>query len=199
MIESDGLIALQGALGDTDGAIAILGTGTIFITRHLGAVRYIGGWGFAIGDLGSGARLGQMALQESLLAFDRITTGSALTEALLSEFNNEPGAMVEFARAATPGAFGRYAPAVFEHAARGDAVATDILKRSAATIDAALDRVVSDISDAPISLLGGLGPLVAPWLAGRHQPRFVTPAADALTGAIALGISRYYSTVGVGA
>jgi glucosamine kinase len=33
-IESDGLIALQGALGDSDGAVAILGTGSIYIARQ---------------------------------------------------------------------------------------------------------------------------------------------------------------------
>ena len=71
-IESDGLIALQGALGDSDGAVAILGTGSIYISREGDEVRYIGGWGFQIGDLGSGARLGHALLQESVLAFDRI-------------------------------------------------------------------------------------------------------------------------------
>ncbi|MCF3641253.1 N-acetylglucosamine kinase, partial [Rhizobium sp. TRM95111] len=30
VIDSDGLIALQGALGDADGSVAILGTGTIY-------------------------------------------------------------------------------------------------------------------------------------------------------------------------
>src|SRR5690606_23715588 len=56
-IDSDGLIALQGALGDGDGAVAILGTGTIYMARKAGTVRYIGGWGFTVGDLGSGARI----------------------------------------------------------------------------------------------------------------------------------------------
>ncbi|APG82977.1 BadF/BadG/BcrA/BcrD type ATPase [Sinorhizobium americanum CCGM7] len=189
-IESDGLIALQGALGDRDGAVAILGTGTIYIARQGEAVSYIGGWGFTIGDHGSGARIGHALLQESLLAYDRIHEASPVTDSVLSEFNDDPRDVVDFARLAKPGEFGRYAPRVFDHAGRGDPVATRLLKTAAATVDEALDVVVSRGSRT-ICLLGGLAPLYRPWLAERHQPLFVEAEADALTGAVALAAARF--------
>jgi len=189
-IESDGLIALQGALGDKDGAVAILGTGSIYISRHGDAIRYIGGWGFQIGDLGSGARLGHALLQESVLAFDRIHPSSPLTEAVMAEFNNDPREVVEFARAARPGAFGRFAPWVFDHANRQDPVAIALLRSNAQTIDEALDAVVAQGSRR-LCLLGGLAPIYRPWLAERHQPLFVEPEADALTGSVALAAKRF--------
>ncbi|CAN7270732.1 BadF/BadG/BcrA/BcrD ATPase family protein [Pararhizobium sp. LjRoot238] len=189
-IESDGLIALQGALGDSDGAVAILGTGSIYIARQASDIRYIGGWGFQIGDLGSGARLGHALLQECVLAFDNIHPSSPLTDAVMAEFNSDPRDVVEFARIARPGEFGRFAPKVFEFAGRGDPVATTLLRAAAQTIDEALDVVVARGSRR-LCLLGGLAPLYRPWLAERHQPLFVEPEADALTGSVALAAKRF--------
>ncbi|WEX77582.1 N-acetylglucosamine kinase [Sinorhizobium numidicum] len=191
-IESDGLIALQGALGDKDGAVAILGTGTIYIARRGDTVSYVGGWGFTIGDHGSGARIGHALLQESLLAFDGIHEASPVTDSVFAEFNNDPRDVVDFARLAKPGEFGRYAPRVFEYADRGDAVALRLLKAAATTVDEALDVVVSRGSER-LCLLGGLAVLYRPWLAKRHQPRFVEAEADALTGAVALAAARFGS------
>ncbi|NRP72201.1 Glucosamine kinase GspK [Ensifer psoraleae] len=191
-IESDGLIALQGALGGKDGAVAILGTGTIYIARNGEAVSYVGGWGFTIGDHGSGARIGHALLQESLLAFDGIHEGSPVTDSVMAEFNNDPRDVVDFARLAKPGEFGRYAPRVFEHAERGDAVALRLLKAAATTVDEALDVVVSRGSER-LCLLGGLAPLYRRWLAERHQKHFVEAEADALTGAVALAAARFGS------
>ena len=189
-IESDGLIALQGAIGDRDGAVAILGTGSIYISRIGGAVSYIGGWGFKVGDLGSGGRLGHALLQESLLSYDGIRPTSPLTHEVMTEFNDDPRDVVEFARLAHPGEFGRYAPKVFAYADRGDPVALTLLKASAQTIDEALDAVVARGSRR-ICLLGGLAPLYRPWLAERHQPLFAEPEADALTGSVALAAKRF--------
>ncbi|WP_018099385.1 N-acetylglucosamine kinase [Sinorhizobium meliloti] len=189
-IESDGLIALQGALGDSDGAVAILGTGTIYIARRGEQVSYIGGWGFVIGDHGSGARIGHALLQESLLAYDGIHEASEVTDSVLSEFKNDPRNVVNFARLAKPGEFGRYAPRVFDFAARGDPVATRLLKSSASMVDEALDALVAR-KTGTICLLGGLASLYRPWLAERHQPLLVEPKADALTGALMLASRRF--------
>lgn len=189
-IESDGLIALEGAVGDMDGAVAILGTGAIYIARRGDAVRTTGGWGFTIGDHGSGARIGHALLQETLLAYDGIHAASAVTDSVLSEFNNDPRRLVDFARLAKPGEFGRYAPRVFEFAEGGDPVSTRLLKSSAAMVDEALDVLV--LKEARrICLLGGLAPLYRPWLADRHQRLFVEAKADALTGAVALATRRF--------
>ena len=57
------MIALEGAIGDGDGAMAILGTGTAYMVRRNGEARPIGGWGFQVGDQGSGARIGRDLLE----------------------------------------------------------------------------------------------------------------------------------------
>lgn len=191
IIESDGRIALEGALGESDGAVAILGTGTIYLARKGTTVHSIGGWGYHLGDLGSGARLGQLALQQSLLAYDAIVSDTPMTHALIEEFDSNPQKMVAFSQAAKPGDFGRYAPRVFEFAANGDEAALSILYQSAAFIDLALDRVFEITTGGKLCLLGGLSSLYRPYLAQRHRRRCAEPIGDALSGAIALAKSTF--------
>ena len=191
-IVSDGMIALQGAIGDADGAIGIVGTGTVYILRQEGRLRSVAGWGFQVSDLGSGARLGQLALQECLLAYDRIHPMTAMSEAILAEFSGRPESVVEFARMAKPGEFGRFTPTIFQFAERGDAAALRILKTGAAGIDEALDAVAMLTGNqGRLCLLGGLAPIYPPYLAERHRLRLSQPLADALTGAVALAIKTY--------
>ena len=116
-VETDGLIALQGALGDEDGAVAVVGTGSVFIVRHHGAIHTAGGWGPAVGDFCSGSRLGKTLLQETLRAYDGLRTASAATEAVLAGFSGQPGMLVEFAQSAAPRDFAGFAP---HFSARGE-------------------------------------------------------------------------------
>ncbi|OHV77421.1 N-acetylglucosamine kinase [Rhizobium sp. LCM 4573] len=191
-IVSDGLIALQGAIGDEDGAIAIVGTGTIFIVRHQGELHYLGGWGFQAGDLGGGARLGHAALQESLLAYDHIRPMTGLCREILDEFDNDPTKVVDFARNAHPGLFGRYAPKVIDFASKGDGSALRLMGQAAAHVDEALDAVAAITGGTGrLCLLGGLAGIYPAYLADRHRIRFSEPLADALTGAVALAASTF--------
>ena len=188
-IVSDGLIALQGALGDEDGAIGIVGTGSIFILRHAGAIHYLGGWGFQVGDLGGGARLGHAALQESLLAHDGIRPASDLTRSILEEFAGDPGNVVDFARAARPGDFGRYAPVVIRFADQGDPTALRLMREAVSHVDEALDAIIRiNGGTGRLCLLGGLAEVYPAYLAERHRTRLAPPLADALTGAVALAV-----------
>ncbi|MBO9628472.1 MAG: N-acetylglucosamine kinase [Shinella sp.] len=198
-IDSDGLIALQGAIGDEDGAVAILGTGSIYMGRRDGTIRYIGGWGFTVGDLGGGARLGHALLQEALLAFDGVHPRSPVTNAVIDEFKNDPRGIVEFARLSKPGDFGRFAPLLFDHARQGDAQAIAIVKTGAAAVNESLDAIMA-IAGAPrLCLLGGLAPLYPQWLSEKHRSILVEAEADALTGAVALAAKGYKERAGAAA
>ncbi len=189
-VETDALIAAHGALADRDGAVAILGTGSVFARKRGDTVHTIGGWGFVVGDQGAGATLGRSLLYEALLAHDRVRPGSEVTSRVLSEFGNDPKAVSAFAQAATPGDFARYAPIIFDAASADDPVALRILTRAAAEVDEML-RVVLDGSDRRLCLLGGLGRLYENWLAEEHQRCVVPPVGDALAGATQLAVRRY--------
>ena len=118
--------------------MAILGTGTAYMARKNGKSRAIGGWGFQVGDQGSGARIGRDLLEQTLLAHDGIRQASPLTQAMLAIFRDNPEDVVEFTTTAKPGDFGGFAPMVFDHAAKGDAVANWILGQAVADVEASL-------------------------------------------------------------
>lgn len=197
IVESDALIALEGALGSVDGAIAILGTGTAFMVRHGGEARTVGGWGFLVGDQGSGARLGRDLFEESLLAYDEIRPASPLTKALLAIYRNDPRDIVEFTTTAKPGDFGGFAPMIFDHAAKGDVVAEFILARATGDIERSLEALGLQ-GDEPLCLLGGLAPLYAPRLSDAFRARLRQPAQDALGGAVARAARLFQNTDRVG-
>ncbi|MCO5064008.1 MAG: N-acetylglucosamine kinase [Rhizobiaceae bacterium] len=194
-VVTDALIALEGAVGAGDGAIAILGTGTAFMSRKGGEVRAIGGWGFIIGDQGSGARIGRDLLEETLLAHDGIVKATALTEAVLAIYRNDPRDVVEFTTSAKPGDFGGFAPMVFAHAAKGDETALRIVERARQAIEASLDAL-DPRPGAPLCLLGGMAPLFAPRLSSRFRSLLQPPQWDALGGAVAMAARLFGETGG---
>jgi glucosamine kinase len=186
-VETDAEIALEGAVGAGDGAMAILGTGTAYMARKHGQSRAIGGWGFQVGDQGSGARIGRDLLEQTLLAHDGIRPGSPLTDAMLGVFRNNPEDVVEFTTNAKPGDFGGFAPKVFDHAEKGDPVANWILDKAVADVEASLGAL--DLADdAPLCLLGGLAPLYAPRLSARYQALLRPALDDALGGAVQMAV-----------
>jgi glucosamine kinase len=192
VVETDAMIALEGAIGDGDGAIGILGTGTAYIVRQGGIGRDLGGWGFLVGDQGSGARLGRDLLEETLLAFDGVRPASPLTREVLSKHGNDPRGIVAFTLAAKPGDFGSYAPMVFDHAERGDIVANAIVARAIAAIEAAL-AALHLAPGNPLCLLGGLAPLYGPRLSDAYRTLLRDPRQDALGGAVSMAVRFFRS------
>ncbi|HEV7254000.1 MAG TPA: BadF/BadG/BcrA/BcrD ATPase family protein [Mesorhizobium sp.] len=188
-VETDALIALEGALGDGDGAIGIVGTGTAFLRRRAGALRPSGGWGFRLGDLGGGARLGQNFLEDTLLGHDGVRPGSPLSEAVLARFGG-PQKLVEWAAAAQPRDFAGFAPEVFSAAEKSDALALRARDKAVAHLAESL-RALGLLGGERLCLLGGLAPLMAPLLPADLRA-FIHPAqADALSGALSLAVKRF--------
>ncbi|AJD41877.1 N-acetylglucosamine kinase protein [Rhizobium gallicum bv. gallicum R602sp] len=186
-VVTDALIALQGALGDSDGVIGAFGTGSVYKARRDGKLRGIGGWGFIVGDQASGARLGRDLLEKSLLAYDKVRPSSPLTAKLMAEYGGDPERVVEFAHASKPKDFAGYAPLVFDYAAQGDEIAVGIIKNAALAIGENLDALLWPKCPA-ICLLGGLARPYEPWLAGRHKALLTEPKGDVLQGAIDLAV-----------
>ena len=182
-VDGDAPIALQGALNEGDGAIAILGTGSAFLSRRGETFRLIGGWGFNLSDLGGGARLGRDALQLTLLAHDGMRPKGKLTDTIMAEFSGNPDNLVLYAKTAKPVDYGRFAPFVVSSAEAGDAGARTLMAEQALYVDAAFDVLCED-NVRQIALLGGLAKHMPPYLAERHRNRLVMPRADALTGAV---------------
>lgn len=186
-VASDAVTALRGAFGQGDGIAATLGTGSVFAVRRAGAVRVIGGWGFVLGDHAGGAWMGRALLDAALRAHDGLLPASPLLDAAL-ESAGGPEALVEFAHAARPADFARYAPQILEAEAAGDAAAVAILRRAEAQVSRAIDRLQCG-GALPVCFLGGLGPVFAARLQRRYAGLIRAPEGSALDGALAMARS----------
>jgi glucosamine kinase len=185
---SDGYAALLGAHDGQAGAIVIAGTGSVALRLDRGGlVRQIGGWGPVGGDQGSGSWLGSQAVRAMLRGLDQQAAEGAPLSPLLQALKNELGRSHEailawLASADTP-RFARLASIIQEFAEAGDPIAGRLLDRAAAETGR-LIRLIGAGNDLPISLLGGLRGALEPRLEPALQERLVTPAADAMAGAL---------------
>ena len=183
-IETDALVALKGALGGGDGITATLGTGSVFGVQRGGVARILGGWGFLLGDQGSGARIGRALLEAALLAHDGLSeTTPLLAEALAA--HGGPEGIVAFGQRAAPADFAREVPRVLAADAAGDPAGQAILRAAEAAIAAAIDRLEAD-GPLPVCFLGGLGPEFARRLAARYPGMIRPPRGTGLDGALAM-------------
>jgi glucosamine kinase len=183
-IESDALIALKGALGEDDGITAALGTGSVFGVQRGGVARMIGGWGFLLGDQGSGARMGRDLCERALLAADGLAATSPLLERVLAEAGGPVG-LVMFGQRAAPADFARFAPRILAAAGEGDAGAGAIVAEAEAWIARTIDLLQAG-GALPICFLGGLGPAFAARLGPRYPGLVRAPRGSGLDGALAL-------------
>src|SRR4030095_5169289 len=64
LVVNDALIALQAGIGDLPGIVIVAGTGSIAYGRNAkGEAARAGGWGYVLGDEGSGYWIGRLALR----------------------------------------------------------------------------------------------------------------------------------------
>ena len=189
-IETDARIALYGALEEKDGAVAIVGTGSVFIAQTNHSIRSIGGWGFAVGDLCSGARLGRTLLQEVLLAYDKVHAGTELTRTIMASFGENPNALVESAQMSKPGGFGKYAPILFEFEEQSDPIAKVIVADAVRDLEVNLNTLIGD-EKIPFCLLGGLAENYSKRLSPEFIKRKIAPKGNAVQGALAMALSQF--------
>ena len=191
-VSTDAQISLQGAIGDGDGVVAIIGTGSVFISRFDDQIQTVGGWGFVVGDLGSGARVGRELLQEALLAHDSVRLATPITSHILNDFLNNPQTIVEYAHSASPGDFGRFAPLVLEYMQQKDVTALRIWDRAIESVEETLTSIIGD-RQTRLCLLGGFGKRYGEHLSDRFADLIVPANGTGLDGAVDLAL-RNFST-----
>ena len=184
IVTTDREITVQGALGDGDGTVALVGTGSFFVNRRGGKTRKIGGWGFVLGDEAGGAWLGRQALGKTLQAHDGVIPHTPLTRDLLSQFSGDPIEIVMFANSSTPREFGMLAPLIVAALESDDPTARAIFDDGVSAICRALAAL--GFKDGRLVMLGGLGPVYQKLMPANCGAYCVPAHGDALTGAIEL-------------
>ncbi|MGH9161094.1 MAG: N-acetylglucosamine kinase [Vicinamibacteraceae bacterium] len=164
VVTNDALIALTAGVGDGPGVAVIAGTGSIAYGRNArNEAARAGGWGYVLGDEGSGYWLGRHALRAVVRAADGRGGSTALTRHVLAHFGIErPQDLVRevYTRALRPSAIAKLAAAVQRAHEEGDGMATSILDRAARELVASTASVVKQLDMAheafPVVLAGGI-------------------------------------------
>lgn len=184
-LDTDAFIALLGAHGGQPGALVIVGTGSIAMawlgdgTRHSS-----GGWGFPSGDEGSGSHLGLQAATLTQQAVDGRRQPSPLSTAVLAATGGSATALLDWCGQAGQHEFASLAPLVFE-CELTDPLAAQLLHNAVQAIDA-LVTALDPTHVLPLAFWGSVGLRLLPRLSAATLARVVSPAGDALDGALSL-------------
>jgi N-acetylglucosamine kinase-like BadF-type ATPase len=132
---SDYEIALVGAHGQRFGILLLAGTGSLaYGVNAAGESALVGGWGYLLGDEGSGYWLGSQALRAVVRMADGRGRPTALYEAMIDALNlSQPLDLIPFLYGSTPRVadVARLAPLVLDCASQGDSVARGLVETGA--------------------------------------------------------------------
>ncbi|MCF6305146.1 MAG: ATPase [Rhodobacteraceae bacterium] len=189
-IVNDSRITLEGAIGANDGCIAAIGTGSVFACRDKTGVRMLGGWGFLLGDDGSGAALGHDLLRLTILAADGVSSHSDLTRQVLSGFENQVGNIVEAAKNFAPKDFAEFAPDIVTASQNGDVNGSRLMQQHSELVRLSIDAAGFDPAK-PFCMLGGLGAIYLNLLPEKYRQAAHPPIGNALSGALQMAKQLY--------
>jgi N-acetylglucosamine kinase-like BadF-type ATPase len=161
VVVSDALAALEAGTHRAAALVLISGTGSIALGRddHARTAR-AGGWGYVLGDEGSGYWLGRNALRSVVRAADGRGPATSLTERVLAHYGVSTPQQLVHAIAGPgtkPSAIAQLAMAVGDAAAEGDALARHLIDRGAEELASAAASVARRLAldAAPLWLAGG--------------------------------------------
>jgi len=198
-IASDGLTALLGAIGRSDGAVVAAGTGTACLARRGERFAKVDGWGSLLSDAGSGFMIGRAGLDAALREYDGRGGSPRLMEAAKRHYGTVERMSERIYAAPVPSrAVAGFATEVARAAADGDeyarAILSDAARELAISACAAAGRLFEPEEQVVISYAGSVfqaGELISqPFRreveARRPGASVVEPAGDPLAGALLL-------------
>ena len=151
LICNDSQIALVGGIGKPIGIAVIAGTGShIFGQNHQGKTKRVGGWGYILGDEGSGYDIAIQGLKAALKSFDGRLECTTLTEQFkihLHLKNIEDLVEVVYRRGWGVKEIAALAKIVDREAAAGDRVALNIIESAATELALATKVAISGLFD----------------------------------------------------
>jgi N-acetylglucosamine kinase-like BadF-type ATPase len=194
-ITTDIEIALEAAYGKGPGIVLLAGTGSFAIARLAdGSLKRQGGYGWQMGDEGSGYALGRSALTAVGRAFDGRGPATGLSTAVLESVRlgtfNE---LVRWSVTALPTEVASLALPVLRLAREGDRCALELAEQSARELVALVVPLLDSFGGKapPVATAGGLldqEPLktFAKQALAEHDTAMRDDALDPVTGAIQL-------------
>ena len=187
LIVNDALVALEAGAPGLPGVVVIAGTGSICYGRNAaGQAARAGGWGYVLGDEGSGYWIGRHALRAVVREADRRGPRTSLTPKALKHFGvDRPQDLIHeiYYGGMRPGAIAALASEVQNAFAEGDAVAAGILEVGVRELVSSAASVVTRLhldQDAFVFVLSGGIFRAVPWMREQLMARLprVAPGAE---------------------
>jgi len=159
----DAEIALRAGVPDGDGAVLIAGTGSITYAR-VGERSYrAGGYGYLLGDDGSGFAIGRSALAQLLRSYDERVGREPLFEAIEAHLDAADARAVlarVYRSEDAPATIAALAPLVIERASAGERLASKIVQSAASELVELVKALVGmahiAARELPLVYAGGL-------------------------------------------
>jgi glucosamine kinase len=161
LVVNDALIALEAGVGSGPGIVVIAGTGSIAYGRNsANRAARAGGWGYVLGDEGSGYWLGRQALRSVVRAADGRGPATALTGRVLAHYGvDQPQQLVReiYFSGTKPAAIATLSREVQAAADDGDDMARHIIDVGASELAGAVVSVATRLAlgDCDVVLSGG--------------------------------------------
>ena len=185
VLEHDAYTALLGAHGGAPGAIVIAGTGSVGeALREDGQRVSVSGWGFPVGDEGSGAWLGLRAIGIAQRALDGRVAAGPLACSVWGVAGGTREALLAWCEHAGQHGYAKLAPLVFD-AEAADSAAAELLRDAALELEA-VALALDPQGTLPLAVLGSIGRRLQAGLSAALQARCIEPAGDAADGALHL-------------
>lgn len=185
LVETDAFTTVLGAHQGRPGAIVAAGTGSVGEVLRSDRSRFsVGGWGFPVGDEGSGAWLGLRAVRLAQCAMDSRINAGTLVRSVWQQCGADRDTLQAWCDHAGQFAYAQLAVAVFE-AEPSDPAAANLLSRAVASLDA-MALALDPHGGLPLAICGSIGRRLAPRLSPAVRSRIVDAADDALAGAMTL-------------
>jgi glucosamine kinase len=201
VVTTDIEIALAAAFADGPGIVVSAGTGSVAVGRDRTGKRHrIGGYGWQMGDEGSGYAIGRASLGAVSRAVDGRSPKTALSDRLLKATRSDDyDDLVRWAAGASPAEVAALAPHVLAVAAGGDTLAqgiADYAARELSQLAICLIPKMDITPPIPVAVTGGLlgadQPLRKTLLAKLAEESVFQPTdspVDAVAGALRLADS----------
>ena len=155
----DSVTSYLGALGDRTGCVVAAGTGVVTLSAGATTAARVDGWGWILGDAGSGFWIGRRAIDMALRAYDGRGPATALLDLVRADFGDPSLAYLTLQadprRVARTAAYAKQVDALAET----DDVAALVLRDAAfelvTSVTTALRRVDGSVDD-PVCVLGNV-------------------------------------------
>ncbi|MED5618143.1 BadF/BadG/BcrA/BcrD ATPase family protein [Ideonella sp. BN130291] len=185
LLSDDGSTSLYGALRGQPGAVVAAGTGSIGEALRADGKRVtVGGWGFGVGDEGSGAWLGLRAVRHAHRAQDGRVPPGPLAHSVWAIAGHTREALLAWSEAAGQADYASMAPLVFDHEA-DDPVAAALLEQAVQALEQTA-HALDPSGSLPLVITGSLGQRLQPRFAPSLRARFTPPLGDSADGALYL-------------